>query len=268
MKRTLLSTLGVVLLMGLWCAVGDARQAAAQQSQSPATQSPQSVAENLQSVSTLRARGLLDLQKGDYASAVSVADEMIKQHPQDARALRLAADIYLRSGKVDTAVRLFDRYLEIEPGQMRGLWQRGIALYLVGDYKRAAKQFEEHRLVNPNDVENAAWHFLCVAKADSLAKARELVLPAPNDPRIPMEEVHRMLKTGDTEPVRRRIDRTPADSDARAEAQFYGDFYLGLYADATGDQGQAHILLSRTAQGAPHHYMGDVARVYAKHLAR
>jgi lipoprotein NlpI len=256
-----------MLLVGLVLSAGYAQETNTQEA-TPQSETPQSVPADTMSVSDLRAQGLSALQKGDNKTAILAADAMMRQHPANARALRLAADIYLRTGKFDSAARLFDRYLESEPEEMRGLWQRGIALYFIGDYKRAAKQFEEHRKVNPNDVENAAWHFLCVAKADSLAKARELILPAPNDPRVPLEEIHQMLKTGDTDAVNRRVNRTPVDSHARADAKFYGDFYLGLYADATGDPEQARELLTRTAKGAPHHYMGDIARVYAKHLAK
>lgn len=216
----------------------------------------------------LRARALEALQKGESATAVSLTDEIVKSYPDDPRAMRLAGDVYLRSGKSDAAVKLFDRYLEQEPEEMQGLWQRGIALYFAGEFRRAAKQFEEHRKVNPNDVENAAWHFLCVAKADSFDRARQMVLPAPGDPRIPMEEVLQMLSTGNTEAVNAKVNSVPVDSPRRASAAFYGDFYLGLYADAKGDQKTAHRLLSRAAEDAPHHYMGDIARVYAKHLAK
>ena len=69
-------------------------------------------------------------------------------------------------------VRLFDRYLESEEKALPELWQRGIALYFMRDYDAAAKQFEVHRSVNPNDVENAAWHFLCVAKSESPSEAK------------------------------------------------------------------------------------------------
>jgi hypothetical protein len=37
--------------------------------------------------------------------------------------------------------------------------------------------FYAGRTVNPNDVENAAWHFLCVARAESPEKARAALLP-------------------------------------------------------------------------------------------
>jgi lipoprotein NlpI len=233
-----------------------------------AGQDPTPPAPAAKSSSDLRAQALSAIQKGESETANQSADDMLRMYPNDARAMRLAGDIYLRTGKVAAAVRTFDRYLEHEPEEMRGLWQRGIALYFIADYKRAAKQFEEHRKVNSNDVENAAWHFLCIAKADSFDKARQMVLPAPGDPRAPMEEVLQMLTTGNTAPINQRVNRLPVDSEARAGAAFYGDFYLGLYADAKGDRKKAHELLSRAAEDAPHHYMGDIARVYAKHLAK
>ncbi|MCG8649242.1 MAG: tetratricopeptide repeat protein, partial [Pirellulales bacterium] len=52
----------------------------------------------------------------------------------------------------------------------------------------------------------------------------------------------------------------------RRSAEFYGDFYLGLYADAKGDRETALKYLSRSAKDAPRNYMGDVARVYKKFL--
>ena len=143
-----------------------------------------------------------------------------------------------------------------------------ILLYLRGHgfQKINSKQFEVHRSVNPNDVENAAWHFLCLARADSFEKASSLVLPAPNDPRIPMEEVLKMLKSGDTSLVKNRINTVPESSGERARAEFYGFFYLGLFADAKGNQQEALQWLRKSAEDAPHHYMGDVARVYVQYL--
>jgi lipoprotein NlpI len=220
-----------------------------------------------QSVSSYRAKSLSALMKGNRDAAVESADAMIKAYPEDTRATLLAADIYLRAGKPLWATRMFDRYIEDEPKAAPELWQRGIALYLIGDYDLAVKQFEDHRRVNPNDVENAAWHFLCVSKAESFAQAREKVLPAPNDPRVPMKQVMNLLKTGNTEAVDKAVNATSVDSDERVIAQFYGDFYLGLYADAKGDRASAAKLLNRSVEDAPRNYMGDVARVYADHLS-
>jgi lipoprotein NlpI len=220
------------------------------------------------STGALRAQSLAALQAGDTEAAIRIADDMVRLYPKDPTSLQRGADIYLRAGKCQTAVEVFDQYLQLQPDQMPYLWQRGIALYFAGDFKEGARQFEAHREVNPEDVENAAWHFLCVAKAESFTKARQMVLPAPNDPRVPMKEVLQMLTSGDSDAVRRKVESLPVGSPPRADAEFYGDLYLGLYADAEGDLEQARRWISRAAEQAPRHYMGDVARVYAKHLAR
>ncbi len=219
------------------------------------------------SAAALRAQALAALGTGDYKAAIALADRLAIQNPADPDTARLTGDVYLRAGKIGPATRQFNRYIKAQPGQLPGLWQRGIALYFNGDHADAAKQFEQHRKVNPHDVENAAWHFLCVAKAKSIKEARRLVLPAPGDPRIPMQEVLEMLSDGSTDAVSARVNAVPEGSRARDTAAFYGDFYLGLYADALGEQEQALMYLRRSAKNAPHHYMGDIARVYAKHLA-
>ncbi|WP_146531141.1 tetratricopeptide repeat protein [Novipirellula artificiosorum] len=219
------------------------------------------------SASTLRAEALKQLQEGKTELAILAADAIVRQHGDDPRAIRLAADVYLRCGRVPWSVRLFDRYVKADPARMPELWQRGIALCFGGDYTAAAEQFEAHRTVNPNDVENAAWHFLCVAKSKSLAEAQQSVLPAPDDPRIPMAEIQRMLRSGNKDAVESRIEATAAGSSERAQAAFYGNFYLGLYADAAGDSDEAIERMQQAAKDAPRNYMGDIARVYAKRLA-
>lgn len=219
------------------------------------------------STSTLRAQGLSALNAGDTAAAIEAADAIIRQNGADSRAVRLAADLYLRAGEVDFAAQMFDRYIEMEPQQMPQLWQRGIALCLSGKYRPAMQQFDAHRRVNPNDVENAAWHFLATAKSHSAEEAKNRLLEAPNDSRAPMAEIWQMLQTGNIDPVNERVNSLPVGSPEREEAAFYADLYLGLYADAMGQTLKARQYLARAAEDAPRHYMGDVARVYAKQLA-
>ena len=76
----------------------------------------------------------------------------------------------------------------------------------------------------------------------------------------------KMLKTGDRKAITDKIAALDKDSKQRAVAEFYGDFYLGLYSDALGQSEQAQKLMNRAASNAPRNYMGDVARVYAKFL--
>ncbi len=206
------------------------------------------------------------MAKGDYQSALRIAQSVDTQELAAQEKLALA-DALLRCGDPERAVKWFDQYVEADPESEPYLWQRGIAYYFTGDFDRGAKQFESHRKVNSYDVENAAWHFLCVAKRDSPAKAKELLLPAPNDPRPPMREVLQMLSDGDTQPVIKVIESQPPGTGARRSAEFYGYFYLGLYADALGKTEQAKPHLERAVKNAQRNYMGDVARVYVKFLA-
>src|SRR4029078_7815766 len=93
--------------------------------------------------------------------------------------------------------------------------RRGIALYYAGRYADCRRQFESHRSVNPDDVENAAWHFLCVARAASPEKARAALLPVGPDARVPMREVYEMFRGALTP------DRVLAAAGSRLDGQFY-----------------------------------------------
>jgi lipoprotein NlpI len=221
-----------------------------------------------QSSTEFRAAALRALQQGDHATAIEHVNDLLKAKPGDARTQLFAGDIFLRAGESKKAVEQFDAFLKQEPRELPYLWQRGIALYFVSQFKEGVKQFEVHREVNPNDVENAAWHFLCVAKADSFDKAEKMVLPAPGDPRLPMEEVLRMLSTGNTQAVIDRIEKQAPGTASRSQAEFYGYFYLGLYEDAKGNRTEALQWMKRSAKDAPRNYMGDVARVYAEYLSK
>src|SRR5437868_2956016 len=81
-----------------------------------------------------------------------------------------------------------DAVLAAHPDRAPGHWRRGIALYYAGRYADGAKQFDLHRTVNPQDVENSAWHYLCTARATNRAAARAALLPVSRDARVPMAQ--------------------------------------------------------------------------------
>ena len=88
--------------------------------------------------------------------------------------------------------------------------------------------------VNPHDVENAAWHFLCIAKSKGLDRGRSMTLPAPGDSRIPMEQVLVRLKGGDS----RAIDAASVPTGGNRETwgrPVLSRTLLGLIADAEVD---------------------------------
>ena len=174
-----------------------------------------------------------------------------------------AIDDFL-AGRLSASVAGFDRVVALAPQAAPQLWQRGIALYYAGRYQDCRAQFESHRTVNPDDVENPAWHFMCVAKAESPAKARAALLPVGDDARTPMKEILQMFH-GDLAPER----IIPAAGDSPS-AQFYAHLYLGLYFEALGQKAKAreHITAAASERYAVGGYMHDVARVHLNLLGK
>ena len=108
-------------------------------------------------------------------------------------------------------------------------------------------------------MENAAWHFLCVARAESPAKARAALLPVGPDARVPMRQIYDMFR-GASKP-----EDVLAAAGAQPLGQFYARLYVGLYLEATGDAQRAleHITLAaadRYADAGGH--MHAVAKVH------
>jgi lipoprotein NlpI len=151
-----------------------------------------------------------------------------------------AIDDFL-AGRVTESVTGFDRVAALAPDLAPQLWQRGIALYYVGRYDDCRKQFESHRRVNPDDVENPAWHFLCVARAESPQKARAALLPVGPDQRSPMREIYEMFM-GTMAPA-----AVLAAAGADHSARFFAELYVGLYYEATGQTAQALTHLQAAA---------------------
>ncbi len=161
-------------------------------------------------------------------------------------------------GRIDDAVKGFDRVAAMVPDTAPQFWQRGIALYYAGRFDDCRDQFVAHRRVNPNDVENAAWHFLCVARDRSAEEAREALLPVGPDQRAPMVEVYQMLRGALTP---EDVLRAAGD---RVLAQFFAHLYIGLYFEATGNEELAleHIRIAAEDRYSSGGYMHMVARVH------
>lgn len=182
---------------------------------------------------------------------------------QDPDALLDAAITDFERGRIDESVAGFDRVATLVPRAMPQLWQRGIALYYAGRFEECRRQFEAHRTVNPNDVENAAWHYLCVARAESPARARAALLPVGPDARVPMREVYELYRgTLTPEQLLRAAGTHPS-------ALFYANLYLGLYFEAAGETSRARPALELAAQDRFRQvggYMHMVARVHVARL--
>jgi lipoprotein NlpI len=179
------------------------------------------------------------------------------------RALLDRAVSEFSKGRITESVAAFDDLARLAPAEAPYLWQRGIALYYAGRYRDCRAQFESHRTVNPDDVENAAWHFLCVARAESPKAARAALLLVGPDSRVPMREIYEMFR-GTTTP-----EAVLKAAGGRSQARFYAHLYIGLYSEAMGDGGLAreHVELAAQPQFADAGgYMHTVAVVHRARL--
>ena len=179
--------------------------------------------------------------------------------PQDVGSILRRAETDFQAGKIADSVRGFDEVAKLRPDAAPQLWQRGIALYYAERYKDCRLQFESHRTVNPNDVENAAWHFLCAARETSPAEAKRLLLPVGRDGRAPMRQIYAMF-AGELSPE--AVMKVAGSDDS---AQFYAYLYIALWHEAAGKRDEAlkQIRLAAQSKYAAHGgYMHDVARVH------
>jgi lipoprotein NlpI len=160
----------------------------------------------------------------------------------------------------------FDRLIALSPDAAPQLWQRGISLYYAGRFAEGRQQFELHRTVNPNDVENAVWHFLCVARSVDLAGARAALMPIAGDARVPMHEIHDLFAgSGTAEAVLAAAGDEHASATDRRDRLCYAHLYLGLYCEAMTqtEQAKSHLLLAAT-EFRMDHFMGRVAQVHVQ----
>jgi lipoprotein NlpI len=182
---------------------------------------------------------------------------------QSPRALLDRGVAEFSKGRITESVAAFDELARVVPGEAPYLWQRGIALYYAGRYQDCRAQFESHRTVNPDDVENAAWHFLCVARAESPKAARTALLPVGPDSRVPMREVYQMFRGT------MAADAVLKAAGSRPQARFYAHLYIGLYSEAIGESARAreHIELAAQPQFADAGgYMHMVAVVHQQRV--
>ena len=170
------------------------------------------------------------------------------------------------AGEPAASATAFDQLIALSPAAAPQLWQRGIALYYAGRFADGRRQFELHQQVNPNDVENAAWHFLCVARSADLAAARAALIPIAGDARVPMREIHQLFAgTGTPEAVLAAAGDGQAGAAERRDRLCYAHLYLGLYHEAMAqtELARSHLLLAAYDYRMDH-YMGRVAQIHVQ----
>src|SRR5947207_2568045 len=243
-------------------------------------------------------RAGVSFAKGNREEAIELATRAIEMEPKNAKAFyvrgrfyaevrqpqkavkdlnqalvldpRLGLAYYHRAaegfklGRVKESAADFDKFVDLAPDQAPKLWQRGISLYYAGRYEDGQRQFELHQTINSNDVENAVWHFLCVARRAGIEKARAALLKIENDSRVPMMQIYALYAgKGSAEEILKAATTGKASPAELNERLFYAHLYLGLYFDVAGNEKmeREHIFQAADLFKAES-YMGDVARIH------
>jgi lipoprotein NlpI len=202
----------------------------------------------------------------NFSEAAKDMTAALGADPDSAEIFNRRGAVYFKAGDMAQSIADFDKAIELDPGQKPHHWQRGIAYYYAGRYGDGRRQFELHKSVNPHDVENGVWHFLCVARIDGPEEARGVMIPISGDPRVPMSQVYEMFRGKLTpEQVFEAAKAGKPDEDALEERLFMANLYVGLYREAHGDFGAARKYVTSAARDYPRgHYMWHVARVHAE----
>jgi tetratricopeptide (TPR) repeat protein len=198
-----------------------------------------------------------------FDKAIVDMDHCIKLRPEVSALYQRRGELQFRSGNIAESLRDFDHFLQENPEQDPYNWQRGISYYYAGQYAEGTGQFERHKAVNPHDVENAVWHFLCKANVDGVDAAREALMEIEQDRRPWAMKVYELFQGKATpEQVIHSAEQTIPES-AREDSLFYAHLYVGLYFESLKQEKKALQHIETAVDKYPSaHYMGDVARVH------
>lgn len=206
----------------------------------------------------------------EYEKALSDFNEGLKLAPGAREAYQHRGGVQFKLGHFNESIADFDKFLEKFSKQAPHHWQRGISCYYAGRYEDGRKQFESHQTVNSNDVENAVWHYLCVARSSGVEKARASLIKIKEDHRVPMMQIYALF--GGKATPEEVLSAARAGDPPAAELNqrlFYANLYLGLYYEAEGNGKLAREHINRAAEiYRVNNYMGDVARVHAEVLKK
>jgi lipoprotein NlpI len=263
MSRSFIAALIAVLPMSLGCADDDAKTLLDQAKaalvdgkfKDAADLAEKAAKADVKNADAPYTAGLAYLRLRDNESAIKAFTSALDRDPKLAIAHDRRGDAYLKSGKWKESIADFDVFLKSKPQFAPEHWRRGIALYYAGQFDEGRKQFDLHRSVNPEDVENSAWHYLCNARANTPKKAREDLIPVTKDARVPMKEVLELfagkLKPQDVIDAAENAKLTGAE---KASARFYAHLYVALYYESEKDEKKA---LEHLTTAVEKHKIGD-----------
>ena len=212
-------------------------------------------------------RGAIYERDGKHSLALADYDEAINLRPEQAHAYNRRGGVRFKLDRIADSIEDFDKAIELDPRREPQHWQRGISYYYAGLYEKGRRQFESHQTVNPHDVENAVWHYLCVARLRGARDAQRSILKIDGDPRIPMMPIYRLFRGEGTIGKVLEAARAGSPSPAALNQQlFYAYLYIGLYHEANGKTKAARKNIVQAVNQRVGDYMWHVARVHAQRM--
>ncbi|MEX0978128.1 MAG: tetratricopeptide repeat protein [Pirellulales bacterium] len=222
---------------------------------------------NPQDKEALARRAALYAASGQCELAIADYDRLLKLDPARAEAYDARGSEHFKLGHVAESIADFDRFIKLRPDQEPWHWKRGISYYYAGRWDDGQRQFEGYQTVDENDVENAVWRYLCMARGQSIEAARKNMLKIKPDLRAGMMEVYN-LYAGNARPddvLAAAKAGSPAPEELNSRL-FYAHLYLGLYYESLGDAARAKRHIDTAVTHKIGHYMWNVADVHAKRL--
>jgi lipoprotein NlpI len=215
----------------------------------------------------LARRAALYAASGRSEPAIADYNRLLTLDPARAEAYDARGSEHFKLGHIAESIADFDRFIKLRPDQEPWHWKRGISYYYAGRWEDGRKQFEGYQTVDDNDVENAVWRYLCMARGRSVESARKNMLKIKQDFRPGMMEVYN-LYAGDARPddvLAAANAGSPAPQELNSRL-FYAHLYLGLYYESLGDAARAKQHIDAAVTHKIGHYMWNVALVHAKQL--
>jgi lipoprotein NlpI len=202
---------------------------------------------------------------GKSREAIADLDRLLAISPAQPRLLEVRGTEKFKLHMFDEAIADFDQECKLDPARSPWHWKRGLAYYYAGRYDKGREQFQAYHDREDNDVENAVWRVMCMArmKGVGLKKAQEEILVVRRDSRVPMMEAYAVF-AGKARPeaVLQAMKRGSPDEQERNRRMFYGNLYLGLYHDMIGEREQAIEHLRVAVKHPIEHFMWDIAKLH------
>lgn len=215
----------------------------------------------------LRAGILSRLER--FEDAISDYNLALKLDPDQGDLYDLRGAERFKVGQIEGSIEDFDRAIKLHPEREREHWMRGISYYYVERFDEGIAQFEGYQTFDSNDVENAVWRYLCMARKDGVDAARDGILKIKDDKRVPMRQIHDLYRGAATpEDVLAAVRADDPNEDQLNSRMFYAQLYLGLYYEVQGDSIKALEALEEAESHKIGHYMWHVAHVHAERLRR